>query len=72
MHVPAAALVEAAAFTLGCIAIHRMRRHALRLTKVLVVVLIAVALVCIMVDTLLHPGAVADEYDMLSALEDAR
>ncbi|GEP07439.1 hypothetical protein [Methylobacterium oxalidis] len=72
MHVPAAALIEAAAFTLGCIAIHRMRRHALRLTKILLVALVAVALVCITVEALLNPGAEADEYDMLSALENAR
>ncbi|MER2265434.1 hypothetical protein [Methylobacterium oxalidis] len=72
MHVPAAALIEAAAFTLGCIAIHRMHRHALRLTKILLVALVAVALVCITVEALLNSGAEADEYDILSALENAR
>ncbi|AWN43610.1 hypothetical protein [Methylobacterium durans] len=69
MQVPAAALVEAAAFTLGCIAIHRLRRHALRLTKVLVAVLVIVALVGIAMDTVINAGAEADEYDLLSALE---
>lgn len=71
MHGSAVALVEAAAFTLGCIAIHALRRHALRLTTILLAVLAIVVFLGIAANAMIHPEAEADEYDMLAAWERA-
>lgn len=67
MQTPPVALMEAAAFTLGCAAIHDLRAHAARMTKVLLAALVVLTLVSVTMDSLTY-GGTADEYDLLSAL----